>query len=159
MIAILDNIRSAYNVGSILRTCDGAGICHAYLCGITPTPIDQYGRARPDIAKAALGAEKSVPWEYVASTDKIIHSLKEKGYYCLALERDSRSECLQTYHVPINADHLVVVVGNEVEGLSQSVFNACDDRIEIPMYGSKESLNCSVAFGIAVYSLLDRVKK
>lgn len=98
-------------------------------------------------------------WEYADSTEKIIQLLKKEGIFCIALERDSRSQCLQKYYAPIDADHLAVVVGNEVEGLSQSVLSACDDIIEIPMYGSKESLNCSVAFGIAVYSLLDRVKK
>lgn len=159
MIAVLHHIRSVHNVGSILRTCDGAGIRRAYLCGITATPIDKYGRARPDIAKVALGAEKSVHWEYAYSTENIIQSLKRDGYYCLALERNSRSQCLQSYPVSVDADHLVIVVGNEVEGLPQSVLAVCDDIIEIPMHGSKESLNCSVAFGVAVYVLLERINK
>ena len=90
-VIILDNIRSVYNVGSIFRTSDALGIDKIYLCGYTPTPIDRFGRARYDLAKVALGAEKDIPSEYFTDTKKLIKKLKKEGFQIIAIEQDKKS--------------------------------------------------------------------
>ncbi len=147
---ILHGIRSTHNVGAILRTADGAGVKKVYLCGYTPTPFDRFGRARADIAKVALGAERTVLWEYCDDTISIIEKLQSEGVTVVALEQDARA-------VPIGSfkgdSSTALVLGPEVEGLSPEVLQHCDVVVEIPMYGTKESLNVSVAAGIALYTL------
>jgi tRNA G18 (ribose-2'-O)-methylase SpoU len=148
---ILYNIRSTYNVGAILRTVDGAGVTKAYLCGYTPAPIDRFGRKRTDIAKAALGAEDSVVWEHVADTHTVIDQLKKSGVRVVAVEQDTRS-------VPYTALALdqptALVLGEEVHGLPCEILDQCDEIVEIPMRGTKESLNVSVAAGVVLYQMM-----
>ena len=149
---LLHNIRSAHNVGSIFRTSDAAGVSRVYLSGYTPTPIDRFGRIQKDIAKTALGAEKTVPWEYRLSPKSLLQEFKNTGGTVAGIEQDPRSISYRafTHHSPV-----LVLLGNEVRGLSPSLRRACDTLLEIPMHGKKESLNVSVAAGIILYALLD----
>ncbi len=150
---LLYNIRSAHNVGAMFRTADAIGVTHMYLSGYTPTPLDRFKRPVKEIAKTALGAEKEIAWEYHKDPEEIIASLKEKGFTILGLEQNVRAIDYKTYTAP---EKLLFIVGSEVEGLSLELCALCDVLLEIPMYGKKESLNVSVAFGIALFQLLDR---
>lgn len=145
---ILDNIRSVHNVGSIFRTCDAAGVSKLYLCGVTPTPVDRFGRNRKDLAKVALGAEKNVTWEYVDTTNSVIEKLTRDGVRVIAVEQDPRSKPCTDISVQ---GPVAFVFGNEVGGVSDDVLAECDEVIEIPMKGKKESLNVSVAVGIILF--------
>ena len=150
-IVVLDNIRSIHNVGSIFRTSDALGIDKIYLCGCTPTPIDRFGRARKDLAKVALGAEKDIVSEYCSDTKEIIKKLKKEGFQIIAVEQDKKS----TDFKKVKAKYpIVIVMGNEVGGIDKKTLTLCDVIVEIPMAGNKESLNVSVAFGIVGYQLL-----
>jgi len=161
MIAILSNIRSAQNVGSIFRTADAAGIEKLYLCGITPAPLDEFDRWRNDIAKTSLGAEKSVAWEKVSSTInarptlRLMEKLQKHGYKILVIEQNKNSIPYYQMKVPKSElPHVAVMVGNEVKGLAKTILTHADKILAIPMYGQKESLNVAVAFGIVVFSLV-----
>ena len=148
---ILNDIRSLHNVGSIFRTADGAGVAKIYLCGYTPGPVDRFGRAVKEIAKVALGAEKSVPYE-VREIAELIAELKSKGTQVVAVEQAPRA-VPYTDFVP--AGDVALVLGSEVPGLPGEVLKLCDAVIDIPMRGTKESLNVSVAAGIAMYKLTE----
>lgn len=155
IIAILHNIRSLHNVGSIFRTADAAGVKKIYLCGITPAPVNIFGKPRQQLTKVSLGAEKYVDWEKVQSTAPLIARLKKEKYKIFAIEQNKKSIPyykinLSTYDV----DRLALVVGNEVKGLPLSVLKRADKILEIPMRGRKESLNVSVAFGVVVFYLI-----
>lgn len=141
---ICHNIRSAYNVGSIFRTADGAGATKIFLCGYTPAP------PRPDIAKVALGAEKSVPWEKCSQTWRLIERLKKQRVQIVALEQHPKSISYNKFKPKFP---LAIVLGSEVNGLSKSILRRCSKIVEIPMFGKKESLNVSVAFGVAAYQI------
>jgi tRNA G18 (ribose-2'-O)-methylase SpoU len=156
LIGALHDIRSVHNVGSIFRTADGVGFEKLYLCGITPEPIDRFKKVRPDFAKVALGAEKSVAWESVPDTAALVKKLKKEGWKILALEQAKKSS--PYYLAPdmlLNARYqkAALVVGNEVGGIPPAILKLADAVLEIPMLGKKESLNVSVAFGIAAYRL------
>lgn len=155
MVVVLDNIRSMHNVGSIFRTADAAGIEKIYLCGFTPTPLDEFKKIRPQVAKVALGAEKNIPWEKCAQTFRMLDTLKKEGYQIIAVEQHPRSV---PYHkvkfTKPEAQKTALVFGHERNGLSDAVLKRADKIIEIPMQGKKESLNVSVAFGIVVFSLI-----
>ncbi|MBI4252571.1 TrmH family RNA methyltransferase [Candidatus Uhrbacteria bacterium] len=154
MIVVLHDIRSAHNVGSIFRTADAAGLSRLYLCGITPTPRDRFWRAQTDIAKVALGAEEWLPWEYAKSAVRLLTRLKKEGCTILALEQSARSIPYTRIRISKKQwSRTVLVLGNEVTGLSRTILNRADTIIEIPMHGRKESLNVAVAFGIAVFAL------
>ena len=142
IILILCNIRSRENVGSIFRTADAIGVSKIYLCGITPQPPHE------KISKTALGAETYVPWEYYKQAGKIIKQLRAKHISIVALEQTKDSKDIFKFNPKFP---LALVVGNEVDGLSAGILKKCDKKISIPMYGKKESLNVSVALGIAVY--------
>jgi 23S rRNA (guanosine2251-2'-O)-methyltransferase len=144
---LLDNIRSAMNVGSIFRTADGAGIRHIHLCGITPTPD------HPKIAKTALGAEFSVPWTQHWDAAVTSADLKGAGYKIWVLEGGSRSESIFEVLSDLPVSPILLVVGNEVSGVDPAILEICDRNIHLPMQGVKHSLNVAVAFGIAVYTL------
>ena len=150
---ILVDIRSVHNVGSIFRTADATGVTKLYLVGITPAPLDRFGRKRDDLAKAALGAEEAVKWEQIAGNDveALLKRLKQDGRELLALEQSKNSVPYDSHKPEGNA---VLVIGNEVEGLSRAILELCDKTLEIPVHGSKESLNVSVATGIALYELI-----
>ena len=144
---MLDNIRSTYNVGSMFRTADGAGVAHVHLCGITALPD------HPRIAKTALGAEKAVPWTYYRNGVDAAVSLKARGYYLWALESGPRSESLFAAAVEPDGRPILLVVGNERVGVDPGILAYCERVFALPMQGQKESLNAAVAFGIAVYAL------
>lgn len=162
MIVILHNVRSLHNVGSIFRTADVAGVKKIYLCGITPTPVDKFGRLRSQLAKVSLGAEKYVEWEHCKSINRLIDKLKRDGYKIFAIEQSKKS--IPYYKIKIknkitNSDatpcgsskKIVLVLGGEINGLPLSILKRADKILEIPMYGKKESLNVAVAFGIIVF--------
>lgn len=149
-VVILDNIRSVFNVGSIFRTADALGVDVIYLCGVTPTPKDRFGRERKDLAKVALGAEKNIAWEYVENTIDVLKKLKKQKFQIIAIEQDIKSISLKKakIHFPC-----ALLLGNEVEGIHKKILHSSDIIVEIPMWGKKESLNVSVSFGIAGYQL------
>lgn len=149
---LLHNIRSAHNVGAIFRTCDAIGVSHVYLSGYSPLPIDKFGRPVKEIAKTALGAEKSIPWEYVKNFAKLIEKLKEEGFEMVAIEQDARAVDYKTFCAK---NKTLILVGNEVRGLSPSIRKHADHIVEIPMRGKKESLNVSIAFGVAMFRVFD----
>ena len=166
MVVVLHNIRSLHNVGSIFRTSDAAGVEKLYLCGITPSPLDRLGAVRSDIIKTALGAEKTVAWEKVASTSRLIDRLKKDGFKILALEQAPNSVPYYEYgdgsrvvarddRGEENDSRIALILGAEVEGIQKTILQKADTIIEIPMSGTKESLNVSVAFGIVVFRLRD----
>ena len=148
---ILHDIRSAHNVGSMFRTADASGISRMYLSGTTPAPVDRFGRTSKEIAKTALGAEDSVPWEKVDSVIRLITALKKEGFTIIGIEQDARA----VDHKKVRAGKKAVfLVGNEVEGMDKKILARCDTVAEIPMAGSKESLNVAVAFGVALFRIL-----
>lgn len=155
IILILDNIRSVHNVGSLFRTADGFGVSEIFLCGTTPTPIDRFGRERSDFKKVSLGAEKTIPWKYFETTEQVILFSKQEGFQILALEQSERSQNLNTF---VSEKNLALVLGTEVTGMSQELLNYCDVILEIPMFGSKESFNVSIAGAIAMYELSQNKK-
>lgn len=150
---LLHNIRSSHNVGSIFRTADAAGVSHVHLSGYTPTPTDRFGRIQKDIAKTALGAEKSISWEYHTSPAQLLSKLKKEGWSVVGVEQDARA---RDYRKFTSKKPTVYVFGNEVRGLSKELREQCDVLVEIPMHGKKESLNVSVAAGIILFSTISR---
>ena len=154
---LLHNIRSAHNVGSMLRTGDAIDVSHVYLSGYTPHPTDKFGRVVKEIAKTALGAEKTISWECIKNPSALIKKLKGEGFKIVAIEQDVRAVDYKTYGVfpSVHSAKTLVLVGNEVRGLSKSLRDKCDACVYIPMKGKKESLNVSVAFGIAMFRMFD----
>lgn len=144
---LLDNIRSLYNVGSIFRTAEGAGIQRIHLCGITPTPDN------PRLAKTALGAEQSVSWTFHSDGCKTAAALKGSGKRLWALEGGEGSVFLHDVLEEIPGSSLVLAVGNEISGVDPGILALCDRIVSLPMQGNKTSLNTAVAAGIAVYSI------
>ncbi len=173
---VLHNIRSVYNVGSVFRTCDAANVDRVYLVGVTPTPMDRFGKFRADFAKVALGAEKTVEWEHFKNFGAVYKKLKSANgrtpvggsykklrsdaFEILAVEQGKRS--IPYYFIGRSSDKIVsrklgkvaLVFGEETKGLPKSVLDKCDKILEIPMRGKKESLNVSVAAGIVIYHLM-----
>lgn len=146
--ALLDNLRSAWNVGSIFRIADGAGVKHLHLCGTTP-PGDH-----PRVPKTALGAEKTIGWRYHPNGLSVARELQRAGYRLWALETSTGAESLFDL-LPINGQsRLVLVVGNERAGIDPEILALCERCVALPMLGIKESLNVAVAFGIAAYAML-----
>ena len=148
---ILDNIRSTYNVGAIFRTADAAGVTKIYLSGVTPAPTDKFNRVNGSIAKTALGAELSVPWESVKTTASLIKKLQKSGVQVVSLEQDANSIDYKKFKPQFPC---AVVLGEETIGIPKSILKLCDAIIEIPMRGSKESLNVSVATGVILFQIL-----
>src|SRR3989338_784954 len=145
---ILHNIRSVHNVGSIFRTADAVGVSHIYLTGYTPAPVDRFGRKRKNFAKVSLGAEKTVGWESTKDISPLLSRLKKRQAFLVAVEQAPRS--IDYRKVP-RKRAVALVFGNEVKGLSPAVLKQCDCVAEIPMRGSKESLNVAVAAGIVLF--------
>ena len=145
--AMLDNIRSAWNVGAMFRTADAAGLGGLYLCGMTATP------PRPDLEKTALGASSTVPWDYWPDTLDAVRAVRDRGIQVVALEctPDAAPFDVFPYRFPT-----CFVVGHEVRGVAPAVLDVCDDAVSIPMYGQKESLNVAVSFGIMAYAVRRR---
>ena len=149
-VIILDNIRSAHNVGSIFRTADGAGVEKIYLLGYTPTPIDRFGRPQPEIVKTSLGASETISFEHIENTDTetLIKRLKQEGFKVVAVEQTQSSVSLYDFIVP---PKVCYILGNEIDGVSEELLTLADTAVEIPMLGEKESLNVSVTAGIALF--------
>ena len=151
-ILILHDIRSVQNVGAIFRTADAIGIDNIIISGITPAPIDRFGRDRKDLHKTALGAEKTVLWQQVDNIYDTVSGLKKEGFKIIALEQSEKSQDYKTY---IPKEKTAIILGREVEGVDPEILKQCDTVLEIPMNGEKESLNVSVAAGILLYRLFD----
>jgi 23S rRNA (guanosine2251-2'-O)-methyltransferase len=148
---LLDNIRSAWNAGSILRSADGFGYIHAYFCGITPTPDNE------TVTKTSLGAEDSVPWSYHKDAVKLVKGLKKENVKIYALEDDEKAISLESDGLPLKIrGHPVLqilIVGNEVTGVDPELLDLCDEIFYIPMRGEKKSFNVAIAFSIAAFAL------
>lgn len=151
VFVLLHNIRSTHNVGSIFRTADALGVAKIYLSGYTPTPLDRFGRPRKDLAKVALGAEKNIAWEFLDNPGKTIKNLKKSKCMVIGLEQAKNS--MDYKKIKINSSTLFIV-GSEVVGIENNILSLCDTVVEIPMRGKKESLNVSVAFGVALFRIL-----
>jgi len=145
--ALLDNVRSAWNVGSIFRTADGFGLKHLHLCGITPAP------ETASVRKTALGAEKAVAWTYHKNAVAAARGLKAQGFRLYALEEDKRAVSIREAKEKTQNAAAILVVGNEFTGIDPDLLGLCDDVFHIPMHGSKKSFNVAVAFAIAVFTL------
>ena len=146
-VVVLDNVRSAHNVGSAFRTADSFGADRVVLCGICAVPPS------PDIRKSALGAEESVPWEYVQDTLDAVSKLREEGYTVVAVEQTVHAEKLGTFRFD-PARKYAFIFGNEVSGVRQDVVDAADFSLEIPQYGTKHSLNVSVSIGVVLWEMV-----
>lgn len=144
---LLDNIRSAWNVGSMLRTADGFGYSHAYICGITPSPDNEA------VKKTSLGAENSVAWTSHMDAVTLATELKSKGMKLIALEEHPCSLPITEISNQILTSQTVLIVGNEIIGVDPHLLDLCDEIYHIPMYGEKRSFNVVIAFGIAAYAL------
>lgn len=156
IVIIAHDIRSTHNIGSLLRTADGLGVQKFYFTGYTPYPHFEDDERMPHIArkldkqisKTALGAEKTVSWEYIENIFTVVEKLKNDGFKIAGLEQTSTSVSLPSYHPP---EKLAIVLGREVEGIETEVLKVCDETLEIPMRGKKESFNVVQAAAIALY--------
>ncbi len=146
---VLDDVRSRHNVGSIFRTSDSFGVAHLHLCGFTPLPPHR------EIEKTALGATGSVAWSHAADSALLVEDLRSKGFLVLAVEQTRGARELQQVSVP-NGRPLALVFGNEVNGVSDAVIEACDGCVVVPQRGTKHSLNVSVCAGVVLHWLIGR---
>lgn len=146
-VVILDNVRSAYNVGAVFRTADGFRIDKLLLCGITPCPPNK------EIYKTAIGAENSVDWEYYPDVVSAVSQLKEQNYHIIGLEQTTHSCMLQDWTWNPNLK-FGIILGNEVDGMHPDLLPLCDTIIEIPQMGTKHSFNVSVAAGMILWDLV-----
>lgn len=146
---IADNIRSAHNIGSVFRTSEAVGVKMLHLCGLTPTP-----ETNPAIAKAALGSEQCVNWEYAPNAVALVKRLKETGFQILALECLPEAQSLFQYPSTDLQGKIGLILGSEPAGVDPALLELADQTLYIPMCGERSSVNVSVAFGIAVYSIL-----
>ena len=144
LTVVLDDVRSMYNVGSVLRTADAFRVEHVLLCGITGCP------PHPEIHKTALGAEDSVAWEHVGTALEAVQRLKREGVTVMSVEQAEGSHKLPSFRAEAGRRY-AVVLGNEVKGVHQEVVDASDDCLEIPQLGTKHSMNVSVTAGIVIY--------
>ena len=151
LTVVLDNVRSLNNIGSVFRTSDAFRVEQICLCGITATPPHR------DIHKTALGAEDSVDWSYYENTADCIRALKEQGCRVYAVEQVDESVMLDSFHTP--QGRTAIVFGNEVEGVGDEVLPLCDGCIEIPQFGTKHSLNISIAAGILIWEMWKQLKQ
>ena len=149
IVVVLDNVRSAYNVGSIFRTCDAFLIKKIYLCGITPTPPSN------EIRKSALGSTNSVEWSYQNETQTVIENLIQEGYHIVGVEQVENSTKIEDFK---NTKPIALIFGHEVEGIDQEIIDNCHETVEIPQYGTKHSLNISVCAGIIIWKAVKLLK-
>lgn len=151
VVIVLDNIRSALNVGSVFRTSDAYLIDKIFLCGITAKPPHK------EINKTAIGATDSVEWEYYESVDDCLNQLKNDGFTLLGVEQTDESKNLHDYPISVDKKY-ALVFGNEVNGISNSVLPVLDQGIELPQFGTKHSLNISVCAGIVIWEFWKNLK-
>lgn len=153
IIVLLDNIRSSENVGSAFRTSEAVGVSEIILCGITPAPLDRFGRENKKIAKSALGAEKLIKWKKVENFKDECLELKKNKFKIVGVEQSQNSiNYKDIYNFIPKDEDIAFVFGNEVEGISKEDLGLCDVVLEIPMIGKKESLNVAVAIGIILFN-------
>ena len=152
IVVVLDNIRSAHNVGSAFRTADAFKADKVWLCGICAVPPSA------EIHKSALGAEDSVPWEHVGDTLEAVTALKAAGYTVAAVEQTVHSVMLDAFR-PERGGRYALVFGNEVEGVRQDVVDASDMTLEIPQLGTKHSLNVSVSVGVVLWHFFCHIER
>ncbi len=150
LVIVLDNVRSMNNIGSVFRTSDAFRVKEILLCGITATPPDA------EIHKTALGSEDSVKWRYFEKTLSAVQQLRSEGYTIFSVEQAENSLSLESTELDKNKKY-AVVFGHEVHGVQQSVIDASDGCIEIPQYGTKHSLNVSVAAGIVIWDFFKKI--
>ena len=150
LVIVLDNIRSAHNVGSVFRTSDAFLVEKICLCGITPVPPHK------EIRKTALGASESVDWQRYTSTMNCIQELKAEGYYIISIEQAEKTVKLHDF-VPKKEYKYALIFGNEIKGVEQEIVTASDAVIEIPQYGTKHSLNISVSLGIVIWDFFKKL--
>jgi len=149
-IVVLENIRSAHNVGSIFRTADGAGVSQLYLVGYTPAPTDRFGREVPEIKKTSLGATHTVPWSVESSGVDVVRALQAQGVWVVVVEQTDNAVDFYDYRAP-SEKPVAYIFGNEIDGVTPVVVAAANQVVEVPMYGVKESLNVAVTVGIVLY--------
>ena len=153
VVVVLDNVRSALNVGSVFRTSDAFKVDRVFLCGISAVPPSA------EIHKSALGAEDSVPWEKVPDTLEAVLRLKREGYELICVEQTEKAVSLEGFR-PVRGGRYALVFGNEVDGVRQDVVDGCDAAVVIPQWGTKHSLNVSVAAGVVLWhvrsSMMDK---
>ncbi|MFN8412634.1 MAG: TrmH family RNA methyltransferase [Anaerolineales bacterium] len=147
LAVLVDNVRSAWNVGSILRSADGFGFSHAYLCGITPSPDQEAVR------KTALGAEEYVTWSHHKNAVKLVKGLKAEGWKVFALEEDENAIDIQKVKPSQLGKNSVLIVGSEVTGVDPELLELCDQIFFIPMNGGKRSFNVAIAFSIGAFAI------
>lgn len=158
LVVIAHNIRSANNIGSIFRTCEGFGVDMLYLTGYSPYPRAKNDKRLPHmierlekkISKTAIGAEKLVPFDQESDVEKLIKELKTAGYTIVGLEQTKNSSPISAFHPPRKC---ALILGEEIQGIPKDIQNVCDSFVEIPMHGQKQSFNVAVAAGIALYGL------
>jgi 23S rRNA (guanosine2251-2'-O)-methyltransferase len=148
---VLDNVRSALNVGSVFRTADAFLIENIILCGITTTPPNK------EIRKSALGATDSVNWEYKRNTFAAVSELKKRGSHMMGIEQADKASKLNNFTLPNKP--IAIIMGNEVNGVTDNVIGICDEVIEIPQFGTKHSLNISVTTGIVIWELWGKIQE
>jgi tRNA G18 (ribose-2'-O)-methylase SpoU len=151
VVLVLDNLRSALNVGSAFRTADAFALEKIILCGISAQPPHR------EIMKTALGSTESVAWEYFSETTAAITSLKKDGFTVLGIEQTDKSILLQDISIQSDEKY-ALVFGNEVEGVSESALPMLDNCVEIPQFGTKHSLNVSVCVGIVAWEFLRKMR-
>ena len=142
---VIDNVRSALNIGSVFRTADAFLIDNIILCGITATPPNK------EIRKTALGATDSVNWKYVKNTTDAVKQLIKEGHYVIGIEQTDKSTLLNEFKLPKKP--IAIIMGNEINGVDQQAINLCNEVIEIPQFGTKHSLNIAVTTGIIIWDL------
>lgn len=150
IIVVLDNVRSALNVGSVFRTSDAFAIQKIVLCGITATPPNR------EITKTAIGATESVDWIYFEDTVSALTELKTQGYYIIGVEQTDQSISLDDFN--ISQEKIAVIFGNEVDGVSDEALEMLDISMEIPQFGTKHSLNVSVCAGIVLWEMMKKFR-
>ncbi len=151
VMVVLDNVRSAQNVGAFFRTGDAFAVEHVALCGITAVPPAR------EIHKTALGAELTVPWSYHASTAECVRQLCDEGYEVLAVEQVEGAAMLDAF-CPEPGRRYALVFGNEVEGVAQEVVDLCHGALEIPQFGVKHSINVAVSGGVVLWRFFEKLK-
>ena len=151
IVVVLNNIRSLNNVGSFFRTCDALAIEKIILTGITATPPHK------EIRKTALGATESVEWVYVKNCNAIVSEYKQSGYKAYAVEQTRNS--ISLVNIQYNSEPVLLIFGNEVDGVEQQVIDLCDNCIEIPQFGTKHSFNVSVSAGVILWHFIHQIIK
>ncbi|MCF8309124.1 MAG: RNA methyltransferase [Bacteroidales bacterium] len=152
VVIVLENIRSANNVGSVFRTSDAFLAASIHLCGITPHPPNR------DIQKTAIGATQTVSWAYFSSAHESLKTLREEGYHLFAIEQCEESRSLNNFQAE-PPQKIALIFGNEVSGVSQEIVDMCDGCLEIPQWGTKHSLNISVSVGVVLWEYIRRASQ